>query len=30
MRAFDAVPAGVKMEHESVYDNEFVLKALGR
>ena len=30
MRAFDAVPAGLKMEPESVYDNRFVLKALGR
>jgi len=30
MRAFDAVPAGMKMEPESVYDNRFVLKALGR
>jgi hypothetical protein len=30
MRAFDAVPAGMKMVPESVYDNRFVLKALGR
>jgi NitT/TauT family transport system substrate-binding protein len=30
MRAFDAVPANLKMEPESVYDNKFVLKALGR
>jgi hypothetical protein len=30
MRAFDAVPAGMKMEPESVYDNRFVLKVLGR
>jgi NitT/TauT family transport system substrate-binding protein len=30
MRAFDVVPAGLKMEPESVYDNRFVLKALGR
>jgi NitT/TauT family transport system substrate-binding protein len=30
MRAFDAVPASMKMEPESVYDNRFVLKALGR
>ncbi len=30
MRAFDAVPAGMKMEPESVFDNKFVLKALGR
>jgi NitT/TauT family transport system substrate-binding protein len=30
MRAFDAVPAGMKIEPESVYDNQFVLKALGR
>ena len=28
--SFDAVPAGMKMEPESVYDNRFVLKALGR
>jgi len=30
MRAFDAVPAGMKMEPESVCDNRFVLKALAR
>ena len=30
MRAFDAVPAGLKLEPESVFDNRFVLKALGR
>jgi hypothetical protein len=30
MRAADAVPAGLKMEPESLYDNRFVLKALGR
>ena len=30
MRAFDAVPAGMKMEPESVFDDKFVLKALGR
>lgn len=30
MRAFDAVPAGMKIEPESVYENKFVLKALGR
>jgi len=30
MRAFDAVPAGMKMAPERVYDNRFVLKALGR
>lgn len=30
MRAFDAVPAGMKIEPESVFDNRFVLKALGR
>ena len=30
MGAFDAVPAGMKMEPESVYDNKFVMKALGR
>ncbi|HEY2993973.1 MAG TPA: ABC transporter substrate-binding protein [Methylomirabilota bacterium] len=30
MRAFDAVPAGMKIEPESVYDNRYVLKALGR
>ena len=29
MRAFDAVPAGMKMEPESVYDNRFVPNALG-
>jgi NitT/TauT family transport system substrate-binding protein len=30
MRAFEAVPAGLKLEPESVFDNRFVLKALGR
>ena len=30
MRVFDAVPAGMKIEPESVYDNRYVLKALGR
>jgi hypothetical protein len=30
MRAFDVVPAGMRFEPESVYDNRFVLKALGR
>jgi NitT/TauT family transport system substrate-binding protein len=30
MRAFEVVPAGMKFEPESVYDNRFVLKALGR
>jgi hypothetical protein len=30
MRVFGAVPAGMSMEPESVYDNRFVLKALGR
>jgi hypothetical protein len=30
MRAFDVVPAGMKFEPESVDDNRFVLKALGR
>ncbi len=30
MRAFDAVPAGMKLEPESMFDNRFVLKALGR
>jgi hypothetical protein len=30
MRAFDAVPAGMKIEPESVFDNRYVLKALGR
>jgi NitT/TauT family transport system ATP-binding protein len=30
MRAFDAVPAGMKLEPESVYDNRFVLKPSGR
>ena len=28
--SFDAVPAGMKMEPESVYDNRFVLKVVGR
>ncbi len=30
MRAFDAVPAGMKIAPESVFDNRYVLKALGR
>jgi NitT/TauT family transport system substrate-binding protein len=30
MRAFGAIPAGMKMEPESLFDNKFVLKALGR
>jgi sulfonate transport system substrate-binding protein len=30
VRAFDAVPAGMKIEPESVFDNRYVLKALGR
>jgi len=30
MRAFDAVPAGMKIEPESLYDNRFVMKALGK
>jgi hypothetical protein len=30
MRACDAVPAGMKIELESVYDNRYVLNALGR
>ena len=30
MRVFGAVPAGLKMEPESLFDNKFVLKALGR
>jgi len=30
MRAFEAVPAGLKIEPESVFDNRYVLKALGR
>jgi NitT/TauT family transport system substrate-binding protein len=30
MRVFGAVPATMKIEPESVYDNRFVLKALGR
>jgi sulfonate transport system substrate-binding protein len=30
MRTFDAVPAGMKIEPESVFDNRYVLKALGR
>ena len=29
-RALDAVPAAMKLEPESVFDNRFVLKALGR
>jgi NitT/TauT family transport system substrate-binding protein len=30
MRAFEAVPASMKIEPESVFDNRYVLKALGR
>jgi NitT/TauT family transport system substrate-binding protein len=30
MRAFEAVPAGMKIEPESLFDNRYVLKALGR
>ncbi len=30
MRAFDAVPAGLRMEPEGLYGDKFVLKALGR
>jgi hypothetical protein len=30
MRTFGAVPAGMKLEPESLFDNKFVLKALGR
>ena len=30
MRVFGAVPADMKLEPESVYDNRYVLKALGR
>lgn len=30
MRAFEAVPAGMKIEPDSVFDNRYVLKALGR
>jgi len=30
MRAFEAVPAGMKIEPESVFDNRYVQKALGR
>ena len=30
MRAFGAVPAEMKLDPESVYDNRYVLKALGR
>ena len=30
MRAFDAVPAGMQIEPASVYDNRYVLNALGR
>jgi hypothetical protein len=30
MVAFDAVPGSMKFEPESVFDNRFVLKALGR
>jgi NitT/TauT family transport system substrate-binding protein len=30
MRVFGAVPAELKLEPESIYDNRYVLKALGR
>ena len=30
MRVFEAVPAGMKIEPESIFDNRYVLKALGR
>jgi len=30
MRVFEAVPAGMKIEPESLFDNRYVLKALGR
>ena len=30
MRVFEAVPATLKIEPESIYDNRYVLKALGR
>ncbi|HEU4367029.1 MAG TPA: ABC transporter substrate-binding protein [Methylomirabilota bacterium] len=30
MRVFEAVPAGLKIEPESMFDNRYVLKALGR
>jgi NitT/TauT family transport system substrate-binding protein len=30
MRTFGAIPAGMKLEPESLFDNTFVLKALGR
>jgi NitT/TauT family transport system substrate-binding protein len=30
MRAFEAVPAGMKIEPESLFDNRYVMKALGR
>jgi sulfonate transport system substrate-binding protein len=30
MRVFEAVPAGLKIEPESIFDNRYVLKALGR
>lgn len=30
MRVFEVVPAGMKIEPESVFDNRYVLKALGR
>jgi NitT/TauT family transport system substrate-binding protein len=30
MRAFEAVPASMRIEPESVFDNRYVLKALGR
>jgi hypothetical protein len=30
MRAFGAVPADMKIEPDSVFDNRYVLKALGR
>jgi NitT/TauT family transport system substrate-binding protein len=30
MRVFEAVPVGMKIEPESIFDNRYVLKALGR
>ena len=30
MRVFEAVPATLKIEPESIFDNRYVLKALGR
>jgi hypothetical protein len=30
MRAFEAVPTSMRIEPESVFDNRYVLKALGR